>query len=320
MAKIINTENLKNLLLELSGEFKVVAPVLKNPRSTTGQYVFEELKKDSQFVFGYPTTNLPPKEFFLPPEEVLFEYENGKIKDSAEEERKILFGLSIEDLEGVARLKDIFSRPIKDKVFEKRDKNIILIGLDRFNPPVGKLFDLYLMNLGKDQFAGFAGSKEGQKILKNPLFSEKRVKIPSVKKKGDELLKRKDLAKIVEGSRNHPVWKELAEICFGCGICSYVCPLCYCFETEDKTEIDKDKGARCRSWDSCMLYHFAETSAGNFRPELEKRIYNWYFHKFVRMPAEYGFSGCVGCNRCIIYCPAKINYRRVLERLVRDAK
>lgn len=184
MAKIINTENLKNLLLELSGEFKVVAPVLKNPRSTTGQYVFEELKKDSQFVFGYPTTNLPPKEFFLPPEEVLFEYENGKIKDSAEEERKILFGLSIEDLEGVARLKDIFSRPIKDKVFEKRDKNIILIGLDRFNPPVGKLFDLYLMNLGKDQFAGFAGSKEGQKILKKPAFFRKKGENTLGKKEG----------------------------------------------------------------------------------------------------------------------------------------
>jgi Fe-S oxidoreductase len=67
-----------------------------------------------------------------------------------------------------------------------------------------------------------------------------------------------------------------------------------------------------------MLKEFANTTHHNFRPELKDRIYNWYFHKFVRMPKEDGFMGCVDCNRCVIFCPAKINYRVTLARLIKD--
>jgi len=66
-----------------------------------------------------------------------------------------------------------------------------------------------------------------------------------------------------------------------------------------------------------MLSTFSEIGGGfNFRPELTQRIYNWYYHKFVRMPKEYGKFGCVGCSRCIAYCPARINYLEVLEDVV----
>ena len=77
-------------------------------------------------------------------------------------------------------------------------------------------------------------------------------------------------------------------------------------------------GGRERRWDSCMLPDFAVVSFKNFRPEYEDRIYNWYHHKFVRMPREYGFVGCIDCGRCITYCPARINYRKVLEKLIAD--
>jgi ferredoxin len=69
-----------------------------------------------------------------------------------------------------------------------------------------------------------------------------------------------------------------------------------------------------------MLPDFAKVTFHNFRPETKDRIYNWYYHKFVRMPREYGFPGCIDCGRCITFCPANINYREVLKELIDDSK
>lgn len=306
----------------LTEEYRVIAPLKDKDHSKNGDLSFSEVKADSSLSLNYGTTILPPKEYLFPPLDVLFEYDNGETAD-VQPEKTILFGLSLEDIEGVHFLDKTFGKPINDIPYAKRRENTIVVGLDRFSPPKDIPFDVYLMRLPGDRFSAYAGSKEGQKILKNRLFKNQFVRIPIVKRRRDDLLWNPEMWRAIEKSKSHPVWKELAEICFGCGICSYTCPLCYCFETEDTVEMgtgEKPKGARCRTWDSCMLSHFAETTAGNFRPALSDRIYNWYFHKFVRMPAEYGFPGCVDCNRCVIYCPAKINYRKVLERVLADYK
>lgn len=323
MPKIIYESEIKDLLLELAKKERVVAPILKSKNSISEEITFSEIK-DSDFSLSidYSTTILPPKEYLLPPHEVLFEFDGDKTKQTMAI-KTILFGLSLEDLEGVFLLSKVFEYPISDEAYKKQWRNTNIIAVDRFSPPKNIPFDLYLMKLNGKRYAGFAGSKEGQKLLKNKLFKSQNIKVPSVKKSPDPIFSDKDLSKAVEKSKNHKVWGELAEICFGCGICSYVCPLCYCFETNDEIDFKESEklcGRRCRNWDSCMLEHFSETTHHNFRPELSDRIYNWYFHKFVRMPREYGFSGCVDCNRCVIFCPAKINYRKVLEEVLANYK
>lgn len=134
------------------------------------------------------------------------------------------------------------------------------------------------------------------------------------------------LSRVIIDSVNDKIWDNLAKICLGCGICSYVCPLCYCTSINDKIDLDNKqcpsscslcKGSRNRLWDSCLLNHFSQVAGeNNFRAKLRDRIYNWYHHKFVRFPQEYGSVGCVSCGRCIKYCPAKINYRKVLEEVL----
>lgn len=307
----------------LAKSWRVIAPVQKDGASASEEFVFSEIAgSDISVALSYPATILPPKEFLLPPHETLFEYEGDAAKAS-DASKILIFGLSLEDLEGVFRLDQIFDRPVADETYKKRRANTILVAIDRFSPPKHIPFDLYLMKVSEKQFVGYAGSHEGQKILKSSLFKNQTVRIPAVKKTPDPLLSDKDLSRAIEKSKKHKVWDELAETCFGCGICSYVCPLCYCFETHDEINFGGSEnlcGKRCRTWDSCMLKHFAETTHHNFRPELRGRIYNWYFHKFVRMPREYGFSGCVDCSRCVVYCPAKINYRKILEEILADYK
>jgi predicted aldo/keto reductase-like oxidoreductase len=107
----------------------------------------------------------------------------------------------------------------------------------------------------------------------------------------------------------------------GCGICTYVCPLCYCFSNEDEKSFDGEKCQRCRKWDSCILPDFALIAGGkNFRATLKQRYYNWYYHKFVRAYQEFGRSHCVACGRCQSYCPAQIDIYQVLSRIVIDYK
>lgn len=321
MAKVITKENLKGLAFSLSEKQRVIAPIKKSSHSVLSKYAFEEIRPSNNISFDFAVTALPPKEFLLPPRDVLFQFEGTKLQKSAKTEETIFFGLNTADMEGVSLLARIFSKPIGDDVFENRYERFTFIVIDRFSPPKNTPFDLYLMKINEDTFAAFAGSKKGRAITRSKYFYSQKVNIPIVKKKTDDILSEKDLPKIIEKSKNHKIWRELSEICFGCGICSYVCPLCYCFEVEDEIDItakNGSKGQRCRTWDSCMLMHFAETSNHNFRPELSDRIYNWYYHKFVRMPREIGHIGCVDCNRCVIYCPAKINYQKVLAELISD--
>lgn len=322
MPKIIFESEIEDLLSVLAHGRQVIAPVFERKSSAEEKYTFRKWEKGRVPALDYPTTILPPKEFLLPPHETLFNF-RGQDTSPPEFQKTVLFGLNISDLEGIFLLSQVFARPAHDEVYTLRRKDFLIVGVDRFSPPKNIPFDLYLMKLPGKRYAGFAGSKEGQNILRNKFFKSQSIRVPSVKKGVDPLLSDKELSRAIEKSKNHKVWDELAEICFGCGICSYVCPLCYCFEAHDEIDFSgdgKSSGRRCRTWDSCLLEHFAETSHHNFRPELRDRIYSWYFHKFVRMPGEYGFVGCVDCNRCIVFCPAKINYRKVLEEVLADYK
>ncbi|NOY35794.1 MAG: hypothetical protein GXP44_02655 [bacterium] len=128
------------------------------------------------------------------------------------------------------------------------------------------------------------------------------------------------LAKAVEWSRDHPIWDELGKRCLGCGICTYVCPLCHCFSIEDSVGLDGNC-KRCRKWDACTLPDFAKIAGGhNFRPTIKERYYNWFYHKFVRAYNEYGRSQCVGCGRCKKFCPASIDIYEVLSVILEDYK
>lgn len=320
MARIIYESNIPDVIEFLAKEARVYVPAVADHKSHTGGQIFTEYKKGQALDFSYTVTVLPPKEFLLPPQEILFNYKNNKIS-SPRNYKKVLFGISYEDLEGVNKLGEIFERPIKDDAYENNNKENIIVAIDKYSPPKNLKFDLYLMRIEEGVYAAYAGSKIGQKIIKTKHFRNQKINVANTIKKPDSPLSDPELSSAIEKSKSHPVWNELAEICFGCGICSYVCPLCYCFEVEDKIEFsEENRGSRCREWDSCMLKSFANTTHHNFRQELRDRIYNWYFHKFVRMPKEYGFSGCVDCHRCTVYCPAEISYRKTLQIVLDDYK
>jgi ferredoxin len=233
------------------------------------------------------TDPLPFKKYFFPNKE--------KILPIPKPPKKfIVFGLDKIDLEALDQLDEIMSKPKEDFYYWQRRKQAIIVG------------------------ASDKKSKEFVEEYKDYLEEREEVVTDWSKSMREILLDSETLANAVEWSHDHKIWDELAGQCLGCGICTYVCPLCYCFSMEDTVGLD-NKCVRCRKWDACTLPNFSKIAGGyNFRKTLKERYYNWFYHKFVRGYNEFGKSLCVGCGRCKELCPAKIDIQEVLKTILED--
>lgn len=115
------------------------------------------------------------------------------------------------------------------------------------------------------------------------------------------------LPELLVANREHPRWAAVAERCIGCANCTMSCPTCFCTTTEDTTDLSGDEATRTRRWDSCFTAEFAYIHGGSARPSLRARYRHWMTHKLATWHEQFGTSGCVGCGRCITWCPVGID-------------
>ena len=108
---------------------------------------------------------------------------------------------------------------------------------------------------------------------------------------------------------DHPRWREVAERCLACANCTLVCPTCFCTSNVQQSGLDGGSATTERVWDSCFSAEFAKVAGGNFRTRVEDRYRQWLTHKFGTWWTQFGTSGCVGCGRCIAWCPVGIDVR-----------
>jgi ferredoxin len=122
----------------------------------------------------------------------------------------------------------------------------------------------------------------------------------------------------VDAQYEDPAWAEMAGECVECGACNTICPTCHCFLLFDR--IEDEALLRFKTWDSCLLRDFARVAGGhNPRPRLWTRLRNRFVKKFSYFPKVSGMNACTGCGRCIEACPAQIDIRNVLKRIVSHA-
>jgi len=302
--------------------------------------LFKELKKDFE-IFDCRKDKLPFKKYFFPPVQEMFSTNKLggeiEIKSGTHDKRFVLFGLGLCDLEALTQLDEIMREPNGDDFYFENRKKSIVIGFIKENMDVPSGGDLVLQQIGADEFEVMFGTIKGENLLKHykdffddvPDREREKPQIPTNKSLNiwsqemkKLLLDAELLSDVVEWSweSKHKVWDELAGKCLGCGVCTYVCPLCYCFSVEDTVGLD-DKCSRCRKWDACTLPGFAKIAGGHsFRPTIKERYYNWFYHKFVRAYNEFGKSQCVGCGRCKHACPAGIDIQEILKEILEDYK
>lgn len=116
-----------------------------------------------------------------------------------------------------------------------------------------------------------------------------------------------DVRNLLHRNQDHPRWEEVATRCLSCTNCTLVCPTCFCSSVEDVTDLSLENAERVRRWDSCFNPDFAQVHGGNFRPSIPGRYRQWLTHKFASWYDQFGVSGCVGCGRCITWCPVGID-------------
>ncbi len=118
---------------------------------------------------------------------------------------------------------------------------------------------------------------------------------------------------------DHPHWQELAERCLSCGNCTSVCPTCFCSSQRDIPELDGSQVQHVRQWDSCFSQGHSYIHGYQVRGKTQLRYQQWLTHKLVNWYEQYGRSGCVGCGRCVTWCPVGIDFTQAAMQICQDS-
>jgi sulfhydrogenase subunit beta (sulfur reductase) len=121
------------------------------------------------------------------------------------------------------------------------------------------------------------------------------------------------LQDLLDISFDDSLWDEYGKMCLSCGNCNLVCPRCRCYDVQDYINLGMTSGERVRTWSSCMLKEHGLVTGGlNFRPTSKERIRNRFNCKGS---LREGMTNCVGCGRCTVFCPAKIDFVEIMKKV-----
>lgn len=337
--KYISHSNFVKFLETLKNGYQVYVPVKKENQRFYKKYT--EFTDD--IVIGEVRGLEPLKAFFVSAKEKIVEGFSPDIPHS-EDKPYAIVGAKSCDLQSLKIQDHVF----KDHDFEdpfyikNREQNLIITAdctcvietcfcsaLEE-KPYPEESFDINLSEL-RGGFIVQDGSEKGQELLakNSSLFEEAKQELISERDQNRERVvnqlqdnvKEFDVPKsdvyrgIIERNFESDIWQDQAKTCVECGACTSICPTCHCFLLYDQK--DEKRMARFRMWDSCMLKNYARVAGGaNPRGKLWMRLRNRFEKKFDFFPKVADMYACTGCGRCISACPAKIDIRKVLKKLV----
>jgi ferredoxin len=179
-------------------------------------------------------------------------------------------------------------------------------------------FDLALTELldgDGHRFLVETGSERGEEVLaelpQQPAAAEDTDRAAAIVERTAASMGREldtvGIKELLYGNWEHARWDDVADRCLSCGNCTLVCPTCFCHTVEDTTDLAGGETERTRLWDSCFTYDHSYVQGGSVRGSGRSRYRQWMTHKLASWIDQFGTSGCVGCGRCITWCPVAID-------------
>jgi sulfhydrogenase subunit beta (sulfur reductase) len=334
--KKVKKQDIAKLLGQWQKDFTVFVPSKESGTPEMGIWD----GRDTAFLDWYRNTVVPPKANFLQNMEKLFGFrrEGGTFKletPAAETGKQLIFGIRPCDARAIAIIDMVFKDAYEDKYYLSRRRNSLLIGMSclkpydscfctslGLGPAEAADMDIMLTDIGGEYVIEEITAK-GKELLAGTIgpvdvAGKDELQIKKKKEGGINIVKKsidvKEITRRLPAAfENKVFWQGVSAKCVSCGICTFLCPTCYCFDIND--ELLKGEGGRYRNWDSCSFPLYTKMPAENPREEKWKRVRQKVHHKYDFYPRLFDVIACTGCGRCIRLCPVNWDITQTLSGL-----
>ena len=298
-------------------------------------------RRDDDALFGYVVGPHSWKKFLYPERLRMWRARrdrNGiKVIDDAEDAPKFaLLGARRCELHAIAIQDKVFlDSGYRDESYALRRENAFIVAVNctqaggtcfcvsmQTGPQATSGFDLALTEIPGNapdgdphRFVVQTGSDQGramlQRLAQRPATARDRAAatagIETAHQQMGRTMDTNGIRELLRDNLEHPRWDDVASRCLSCANCTMVCPTCFCSTVEEVTDLQGDHAERWRRWDSCFTLDFSYIHGGSVRSSPKSRYRQWMTHKLANWIDQFGTSGCVGCGRCITWCPVGID-------------
>jgi formate hydrogenlyase subunit 6/NADH:ubiquinone oxidoreductase subunit I len=300
-------------------------------RQAPGEYRLE--RRSDEAYFGYTVGPHSWKKFLFPPMVTVSTAQRTpdgwSITDGQNDPPKYAFlGVRACELAAIAVQDRTFLHgPYVDPIYKARRDRTLIVAVNctqaastcfctsmQTGPRCTAGFDLALTEL-PEGFLVEIGSPAGEALASRlPLSAASEVDShqgEACRQNAVDQIQRRmdttDIRDLLLQNLEHPRWGEVAQRCLSCTNCTMVCPTCFCHSVRDVSDLTGDEVRRERQWDSCFNLDFSYMNGGPVRNDIRSRYRQWLTHKLASWIDQFGTSGCVGCGRCITWCPVGID-------------
>lgn len=331
--KVISKDKVSDFIHTLASKYTVVAPMDRGDAPAE----FRELGAGDTPILDGGKSMLSPKDYLLPRYETLVKIERSegatKVETPLPEDKaRVMLGAWLADAQAIRVLDRVFlDRNFVDPYYARRREGLIIVAVipaemrwSWFSASVDDVdtwkagVDAVMYDLG-DKFYFEAVSEKGASLIEGS-FAVDAAEADTAKKnelwaafKNTGVLPFAGKSLYENLAWDDPVWAEIGQKCIACGMCSYMCPSCTCFDIQDETCGTCVERYRCR--DTCQFEDFTLMGHGhNPRNSQLPRSRQRLLHKFRYQHEQFGVVGCTGCGRCVELCPVNVDIRDVLTR------
>jgi ferredoxin len=275
-------------------------------------------------------TRYPPKALIMPQSEAMFHVQGAEFEPvNVDIPPQIVLGLRACDARAIQLLDDVFISPENPDPYwisRREQTTLVVIGCAKprktcFCTTVGsgpfdsRGADVLLIESG-DGYIADVRTEKGERLFDH-LPDATSEQVAASQQTQDDITSRiapafetADLVAQLYSLFETDFWYDVQQSCLGCGVCTYLCPTCHCFDIEDEVQ----RSERVRNWDSCMFRIYSQEASGhNPRPTNAERTRQRIMHKYAYFIESFDEIGCTGCGRCVRYCPVDLDIRDIIR-------